>query len=575
MTALAELVMTDETPFDFYLRRQSDLSAVDRFAKSSSARPLAGAPPQQQRYYRNLLPATAPGPGQQYGFEVDLDACTGCKACVTACHSLNGLDDDESWRSVGLLHSAASNSGSTALQTVTTGCHHCVDPACLNGCPVEAYEKNPITGIVAHLDDQCIGCGYCTLMCPYEVPRYNASRGIVRKCDMCQDRLGVGEAPACVQACPNEAIRISLVDKGEVVARSLITRLVPGAPVSHHTSPTTVYRTSRETFRSLVAVDEHALRPSPPHPPLAVMLVLTQLSVGAFVIHAVLRHFADPVVVGALRPYNAAVALAMGILALGASVGHLGRPLFAFRAVIGVRHSWLSREIVAFGAFSALAAVYAATVWLGPTSAAGWLDVLGVGVAAAGALGVVSSVMVYAVTPKHWWRARTTGTKFGLTALIGGLAIVMLTSELAAVRLGAGLPARTWTHVVTPAAKALAVVCLLKLLFESLIFTHLRPPRARPRSRRYGRVGDSTTAELRRTASLLSGALLRFTVARFALTLVCGVALPITLVTVPFHALVSSIGCALVLAGCVGGELIERYQFFRAVSAPRMPGGLA
>ena len=48
-------------------------------------------------------PATGPGPGQQYGFRVDLDACTGCKACVAACHSLNGLDDGETWRAVGLV----------------------------------------------------------------------------------------------------------------------------------------------------------------------------------------------------------------------------------------------------------------------------------------------------------------------------------------------------------------------------------------------------------------------------------------------------------------------------------------
>src|SRR5690606_34885961 len=57
------------------------------------------------------------------------------------------------------------------LQHVTTACHHCVEPGCLHGCPVLAYEKDPVTGIVRHLDDQCIGCTYCVLMCPYEVPQ--------------------------------------------------------------------------------------------------------------------------------------------------------------------------------------------------------------------------------------------------------------------------------------------------------------------------------------------------------------------------------------------------------------------
>ena len=51
--------------------------------------------------YRELMPASPPRPGEQYAFEVDLDRCSGCKACVTACHSLNGLDENETWRDVG------------------------------------------------------------------------------------------------------------------------------------------------------------------------------------------------------------------------------------------------------------------------------------------------------------------------------------------------------------------------------------------------------------------------------------------------------------------------------------------
>ncbi|HEX9506293.1 MAG TPA: 4Fe-4S dicluster domain-containing protein, partial [Acidimicrobiia bacterium] len=194
MTLLSAVAPVVETPVDRWLSEQADLSAVERFAQRHEGELV----PRQARYYRDLIPLSAPGPGQQYGFEVDLDACTGCKACVTACHSLNGLDDDESWRSVTLLTGGSATQ--PFQQTVTAACHHCVDPACLNGCPVDAYEKDPVTGIVSHLDDQCIGCSYCTLSCPYEVPVYNRGRGIVRKCDMCTGRLAVGEAPACVQA---------------------------------------------------------------------------------------------------------------------------------------------------------------------------------------------------------------------------------------------------------------------------------------------------------------------------------------------------------------------------------------
>ncbi|OYW30934.1 MAG: molybdopterin oxidoreductase, partial [Chthoniobacter sp. 12-60-6] len=139
--------------------------------------------------FTHLIPLSEPNPGEQYGFEVNLDACTGCKACVAACHSLNGLDDGESWRDMGLLVGTRKQ---PYLQTVTTACHHCADPACAEGCPVLAYDKDAVTGIVRHLDDQCIGCSYCILKCPYDVPKFNFKRGIVRKCDMCQGRLAEG-----------------------------------------------------------------------------------------------------------------------------------------------------------------------------------------------------------------------------------------------------------------------------------------------------------------------------------------------------------------------------------------------
>src|SRR5439155_8891627 len=185
-------------------------TAVEQFARQHAHGPIAGGATAER--YRALLPLEAPRAGQQYAFEVDLDSCTGCKACVTGCHNLNGLDEGEMWRTVGLLHGGTA--ANPVQQTITTSCHHCLEPACMSGCPVEAYEKDPITGIVRHLDDQCIGCQYCVLKCPYDVPKYDAGRGIVRKCDMCSDRLSAGEAPACVQGCPTSAIAIDVIPVG-------------------------------------------------------------------------------------------------------------------------------------------------------------------------------------------------------------------------------------------------------------------------------------------------------------------------------------------------------------------------
>src|SRR5689334_2357168 len=107
--SLAELELDDaKQPFgsesmtlvDYYLQQQQELSAVEQFSIEHEA----GELPLQARYYTALLPAAPPKAGEQYAFDVDLDACSGCKACVTACHALNGLDDTETWRDVGLLH---------------------------------------------------------------------------------------------------------------------------------------------------------------------------------------------------------------------------------------------------------------------------------------------------------------------------------------------------------------------------------------------------------------------------------------------------------------------------------------
>ena len=192
---------------------------------------------------------------------------------------MNGLDEHETWRDVGTIHGFDENGSYT--QTVTTACHHCADPGCLNGCPVLAYEKDEDTGIVRHLDDQCIGCQYCVLKCPYDVPKYSESLGIVRKCDMCHSRLAEGEAPACVQACPTETISITIVDtSGTVEAARSSGAFLAGAPEPSYTVPTTRYVTDRSVPTNTTAADETALKPEHAHLPLVFMLVFTQLSAG-------------------------------------------------------------------------------------------------------------------------------------------------------------------------------------------------------------------------------------------------------------------------------------------------------
>src|SRR2546421_196995 len=75
------------------LAEQQQLTAVEHFANPHDQDKL----PAQPRYYRDLIPTSLPGRDEHFAFEVDLDACSGCKACVPACHNLNGLEPQETW----------------------------------------------------------------------------------------------------------------------------------------------------------------------------------------------------------------------------------------------------------------------------------------------------------------------------------------------------------------------------------------------------------------------------------------------------------------------------------------------
>lgn len=576
MKAVAE--ESKMTLIDQLLAEQRSLTAVERFANWHDGH---SAPAQESRY-RSLLPAQPPGKGEQYAFDVDLDVCSGCKACVTACHSLNGLEENETWRGVGLLvpppvqvepDEVSILQPKSFHKHVTTACHHCADPGCLNGCPVLAYDKDPITGIVRHLDDQCIGCQYCVMKCPYDVPKYSERLGIVRKCDMCANRLGVGEAPACVQACPNEAIRIAVVDKAEIIsgyrpknveARNptptsqhgvhdegmttssnghpsknghsaishsfnihavapVIPRFLPSSPDAAITVPTTRYR-SRQPLTELVSGDSHEVRPAKAHLPLTIMLVLTQAGVGVSLFEAVS---------GVANRWQTIFALVISVIGMVAGTLHLGQPLKAWRGFLGWRKSWLSRELIVFGKFVGALGLHAVllqawTAWLAA----------GVGLAA-----VFCSAMIYVDTKRPFWSASLTFPKFGLTALLLGWTGTMMF-----------LPASS-DRLVLVAMTGLFVA--LKLAVECSIFASHRHTPDAPLSK-------SARLHLQRPL----GEIFR---GRLVLAVIGGLLLPVLLLLsgTPLAGM-----AALTFAFCLLGELLERHLYFVAEAARKMPGGL-
>lgn len=540
---------------------QQDVSAVEQFAEHHATM----AAPDAAQYYRALMPATPPGPGQQYGFEVDLDRCSGCKACVTGCHALNGLDDDVAWRDVGLL--VGGTRSSPVMQHVTTACHHCLSPGCMIACPVNAYEKDPATGIVKHLDDQCFGCQYCTMACPYDVPKYHATKGIVRKCDMCSTRLSAGEAPACVQACPHQAISIQLVDTAEMIENAEAAVFLPAAPDPQITYPTTTYKTRRVFPRNMLPVDYFQVSRQHPHWPLVVMLVLTQLSVGAFAVGMAFEWMVGAELTAPMRTFHGLTALVFGLVALGASTLHLGRPQYAYRAVLGLRHSWMSREILAFGVFAALASAFAAAMVFGGSlrmddRVVTWL---GVAVVLWGAAGVFGSIMIYATLGREYWSFARTGVRFLLTSAVLGTATAWLTASIVALTRPTADNLAMLRQLGLYLCPALLVLASAKLLWEAALLRHLL---------------SRSMTQLKRSARLVTSELSSFTLARFAAGFAGGVVIPAMLISRLLadasadDALAVAALSGVMFAACMTGELLERYLFFAAVAAPRMPGGI-
>lgn len=532
------------------LAESQELTAIERFAKLHDD----GDVPAQAKHYRDLIPLTQPAAGQQYAFEVDLDACSGCKACVSACHHLNGLETGETWRSVGMLHG---QNGLPIIQHVTTACHHCVDPGCLKGCPTNAYEKDPVTGIVRHLDDQCFGCQYCTMACPYEVPQYSHAKGIVRKCDMCHGRLAAGEAPACVQACPNGAIRISIVETEETVQRTTQGAFLPATPPAELTHPTTIYRGQQKLPVDLQAGDSDTAKPQHAHLPLVIMLVLTQLSVGGLAAGAIARWL------GAGAAAEAAIvsAVAIGLLGLNAATLHLGRPHLAFRAILGWRHSWLSREALVFGAYAPVAlAVIAYTLvplvadWL-PGFVNSFLaavlqpalrPILEVTAALVGAAGVYCSIRLYQFTGRKFWLGLRTLGKFAGTAVVTGLALVLATMAIFK------------TTGVSAVASLLLLAMIVKLAYELTLFRHTRV----------------SNKVLWLSGQLMQQELRTLAIIRFAVGAIGGIVLPILVMVSPSGSVLPAMFAAAAFVCVTVGELFERALFFSAVVPLKMPGGI-
>ncbi|MBP1636190.1 MAG: Periplasmic 4Fe-4S Ferredoxin protein with transrane domain [Acidobacteria bacterium] len=193
-------------------------------ASASSPLPAAASQPPGKD-------AAAPVPGadpDHVGVLNDTTLCIGCRECEAACNRRNHLprtaapfsDRDvlrtfrrpsETAFTVVNQFAGSPSPDQAALQQTycKVQCMHCLHPSCVSACIVGAMTKAP-DGSVVYDPTICLGCRYCQIACPFEVPAYEFNEPLVprvRKCELCTDRAkGTGANPACAASCPTEAL---------------------------------------------------------------------------------------------------------------------------------------------------------------------------------------------------------------------------------------------------------------------------------------------------------------------------------------------------------------------------------
>ncbi len=188
----------------------------------ASGAALAATPGKAKATWKSKAPPDA------YGCLVDLGRCIGCRKCELACNKVNGLPepekpfddvtvfnqrrrpDDKAFTVVNRYYTGRTDERNQPKPTfVKVQCMHCQDPACASACITGALHKNE-NGAVTWNPAKCIGCRYCMVACPFQIPAYEYSNPItprVRKCTFCFDRISEeGGTPGCAAICPVEAI---------------------------------------------------------------------------------------------------------------------------------------------------------------------------------------------------------------------------------------------------------------------------------------------------------------------------------------------------------------------------------
>jgi Fe-S-cluster-containing dehydrogenase component/DMSO reductase anchor subunit len=269
------------------------------------------------------------------GFIFDHNKCVACGACSASCMLENQWSFSP--RVIFAFNSIALPS--LPIINLSLACNHCQNAVCMDGCPSSAYYKEPATGAIIVDDSKCIGCRYCQWNCPYDAPKYLISQKVIGKCNLCSQRLIEGLLPACSTSCPTGAL-----EYGQLNDQSA-DKMIPWVP--EKTLRPSVELTGRINQppdlipQKIFDIEKKANRQQDPAIQLEWSLIafsfLTTLSVAKVISG----------LIDGIFPQKLFFILIIGVAAL-LSVFHLGKKRRAWRAILNLRHSPLSREIGLF-----------------------------------------------------------------------------------------------------------------------------------------------------------------------------------------------------------------------------------
>ena len=176
------------------------------------------------------------------GFFFDNTRCTGCRTCMAACADYHGLAAGHVYRRVidyegGVCESGADGCvrATSYVYHISLACNHCDRPECVHVCPTGAMHKNELD-LVCVDAKKCIGCGYCTVACPYHAPSIDEFTRQSSKCDGCSSRVAEGKQPICVEACPLRALAAGDADDMASLRSEAVSDVLP-LPDSSYTEP--------------------------------------------------------------------------------------------------------------------------------------------------------------------------------------------------------------------------------------------------------------------------------------------------------------------------------------------------